>query len=88
MGRLCDDDSLFYYIKDVAVLPKYQGKGIGNLILENMLSFIKQRTPKDWKVSVELISSKNKEGFYKKFGFELRPSEYDGSGMFLMIEGD
>ncbi|AJA47075.1 acetyltransferase [Clostridium pasteurianum DSM 525 = ATCC 6013] len=88
MGRLCGDDSLFYYIKDVAVLPKYQHKGIGNLILKNMLSFIKQRTPKDWKVSVELISSKNKEGFYKKFGFELRPSEYDGAGMFLMIKDD
>lgn len=29
-----------------------------------------------------------KEGFYKKFGLELRPSEYDGSGMFLMIKGD
>jgi ribosomal protein S18 acetylase RimI-like enzyme len=88
MGRICGDDSLFYYLKDIAVLPQYQGEGIGNLILKSMLSFVRQRTSKNLKVSIELVSAKNKEGFYQKFGFELRPSENDGAGMFLMITGD
>ena len=38
-----------------------------------------------WAVSLELISTKEAVPFYKKKGFEERPCEWDGPGMFKMI---
>ena len=51
----------------------------------DMLSFIKERAPKEWKFCVELMSAYGKEDFYEKFGFEKRPSATSGAEMFLMI---
>lgn len=39
----------------------------------------------DWAVSLELIDTKEAVPFYKKKGFEERPCEWDGPGMFKMI---
>ena len=86
MGRLLGDNAMSYYVKDVAILPDYQGQGIGNVLMKYMITYVKKQLPQGWKVSLELISSKGKEGFYSKFGFEERPCDYDGAGMFMMIE--
>ena len=88
MARMIGDNSMSYFIKDVVVIPEYQGKGVGKLIISDILSYIKERTPKDWKVSVELMSAYGKEAFYEKFGFQKRPStNYTnyGAGMFLTV---
>ena len=47
--------------------------------------FVKDCKPLDWAVSLELISSKEAVNFYKKYGFEERPCDWDGPGMFKMI---
>jgi GNAT superfamily N-acetyltransferase len=86
MGRLLGDCAMSYYVKDFAILPHYQGKGIGRKLMEYMISYIKKQLPRGWKVSLELISTKGKEGFYSKFGFEVRPNDSDGAGMFMMVE--
>jgi len=85
MGRMVGDNSMSYFIKELVVVPKYQGKGIGKLLINDMLSFIKEKTPKGWKFCVELMSASGKEAFYEKFGFESRPSSSGGAGMFLMV---
>jgi GNAT superfamily N-acetyltransferase len=85
MGRLLGDYAMSYYVKDVSILPEYQGKGIGKKLMEHMICYVKKQLPPGWKVSLELISSKGKEGFYSKFGFEERPSDADGAGMFMMV---
>ncbi|MBK1811615.1 GNAT family N-acetyltransferase [Clostridium sp. YIM B02505] len=74
-----------YFIKDLVVSPKYQERGIGKLIVEDMLGFIKDKTPKGWKVCIELMSAYEKEGFYEKLGFEKRPNINCGAGMTLFI---
>jgi|WetSurMetagenome_2_1015567.scaffolds.fasta_scaffold1019610_1 GNAT superfamily N-acetyltransferase len=86
MGRLLGDYAMTYYVKDVAILPDYQGKGIGEKLMEHMIAYVKKQLPPGWKVSLELISSKGKEGFYHNFGFEDRPGDFDGAGMFMMVE--
>jgi GNAT superfamily N-acetyltransferase len=86
MGRLLGDCAMSYYVKDIAILPDYQGKGVGKKLMQHMITYIKKQLPQGWKVSLELISTKGKEGFYGKFGFEERPCDFDGAGMFMMIE--
>lgn len=39
----------------------------------------------DMAVGMVLISSKEAVGFYQKHGFEERPCDWDGPGMFKMI---
>ncbi len=85
MGRIIGDNSMSYFIKDVVVIPEYQGRGVGRLLINDMLSYLKEITPKDWKFCVELMSALGKETFYEKFGFEKRPSPNCGAGMFLII---
>lgn len=85
MARLIGDGGMSFYIKDFAVRPEYQGRGIGRLLMEEMESYILSSIPDGWAVSLELISSKGNEVFYEKFGFEQRPCDWDGAGMFKMI---
>lgn len=87
MGRTIGDGAISYYIKDVAVLPTYQGKGIGKIIIKGIFDYIKQTTPKGYGVCVELISSENKEAFYEKFGFGKKPGDGMGHGMTTLIIG-
>lgn len=85
MVRLIGDGGMSFYIKDFAVLPQYQGMGAGNLLLVELQKYILEHIDKDWAVSLELISTKEAVEFYKKQGFEERPCEWDGPGMFKMI---
>lgn len=85
MARLLGDGGMSYYIKDFAVLPEYQGRGVGRMLMHSIEAYIMSRLPDGWAVSLELISSKGKEPFYEKFGFEQRPCEWDGAGMFKMV---
>lgn len=85
MVRLIGDGGMSFYIKDFAVIPAYQSKGAGSLLMENLEKYIKENIAPDWAVSLELISTKEAVPFYKKKGFEERPCEWDGPGMFKMI---
>ena len=85
MVRLIGDGGMSFYIKDFAVISEYQSKGVGTLLLHALEDYIKENIARDWAVSLELISSKKAVDFYQKHGFEERPCDWDGSGMFKMI---
>lgn len=85
MARLIGDGGMSYYIKDFAVIPTEQKKGIGTMLMKHIENYIIKNLKPDWAVSLELISSKGKEPFYEKMGFEARPCEWDGAGMFKMV---
>lgn len=78
MVRLIGDSGMSFYIKDFAVVPAYQSKGVGTLLLNALEDYIKEHIAPDWAVSLELISSKEAAGFYQKHGFEERPCDWDG----------
>ena len=88
MVRLIGDSGMSFYIKDFAVVPAYQSKGVGTLLLNALEDYIKEHIAPDWAVSLELISSKEAVGFYQKHGFEERPCDWDDPGMLKMIRRD
>lgn len=61
-GRAISDDVYQAAIYDCAVLPEFQGKGIGKTIMDNILSQVSH-------CNVILYASPGKEGFYQKQGF-------------------
>ena len=85
MVRVIGDGGMSFYIKDFAVIPSYQGKGVGKSLMAVLERYVKECKPLDWAVSLELISSKEAVNFYKKYGFEERPCDWDGPGMFKMV---
>ena len=80
MGRLLGD-GLYYVVVDVAVIPEYQGQGIGGEILARLLAYSESNIPIGGRASVQLIAEKGKEAFYEKFGFKKIPHEHCGTGM-------
>lgn len=85
MVRLLGDGGMSFYLKDFAVLPDCRGKGVGAALLGAAEAYILEQMPAGWKVSLELISTPGAVGFYKKHGFEERPCDWDGPGMFKML---
>jgi ribosomal protein S18 acetylase RimI-like enzyme len=61
-GRAISDGAYQAAIYDVAVNPKFQKKGLGNIIIENIL----ERLPE---CNIILYASPGKEGFYIKNDF-------------------
>ena len=88
MGRVIGDGALSFFIKDIAVLPDYQNRGIGRIILNEMINYIKSSVPSGCDVCVELISSEGTEPFYEKFGFGKKPGNGMGHGMMTLVVGE
>ncbi|AJA47265.1 GNAT family acetyltransferase [Clostridium pasteurianum DSM 525 = ATCC 6013] len=86
MGRLVGDGARIFYIQDVCVKPEFQRKGIGKLIIEKLLDYIKNNSIPNSRVTVGLMAAKGKEGFYQKLGFRIRPNEKEGNGMMINIQ--
>ena len=82
MVRLIGDGGMSFYIKDFAVVPSAQSQGVGHALLADLERYVQQSIAPGWAVSLELISSQGAVGFYERHGFEVRPNEWDGPGMF------
>ena len=75
MARMIGDLGLCYYIKDVAVLPEYQRRGIGRLMIEELLKFIDKNGVSGTEIFVELCAMPDKIPFYEKFGFSANEAQ-------------
>ena len=85
MGRLVGDGAYVYYLQNINVDPKYQGKGIGRMIIDNLIKYIEENKIPDTSVMILLMSSKGSEEFYEKFGFRRRPNDNEGCGMIMNL---
>jgi GNAT superfamily N-acetyltransferase len=86
MARVISDGGYVVYIADVVVNPAYQGMSIGRLMMEDIMTFIKNNLVVNGPVMVNLMAAKEKEGFYENFGFLARPGEGTGAGMTLWVK--
>lgn len=75
MARVIGDMGLDYYIKDVIVRPEYQSKGIGRMMIIELLKFINDNGISGTEIFVELCAMPDKIPFYKKFGFDANEAQ-------------
>jgi ribosomal protein S18 acetylase RimI-like enzyme len=61
-GRAISDGTYEAAVYDIAVVPEYQGKGIGKLIMESIIQRLSY-------CNIILFASPGKEDFYKKLSF-------------------
>jgi len=80
MGRLISDGSSDGYIQDLVVLPEHRGKGIGAMMVKELLK-TGIRLGLVW---IGLIAEEGSEDFYTEQGFEPfpgRPMLYKGGNV-------
>jgi len=69
----------------VIVAPDEQRQGIGTLLMDSIMAYIRANASHN--ALVGLMSAKGKEFFYEKFGFTNRPTITLGSGMTIFWKG-
>lgn len=79
MGRLVGDGEMYFYIQDVAVDPAYQGRGIGQKIVEALLHYVRETS--QGPVFVGLFATDAALPLYERNGF----SRGDMTGMFRLV---
>ena len=67
MGRIIGDGGCFYQVVDIAVLPAHQGRGLGKLIMREIMQYIEEQVPASAYVS--LIADGQAQQLYAQFGF-------------------
>jgi len=78
MARIVGDGA-YYTIYDVVVDAHYQRKGIGSILMKELIDWYE--SIKDDDTYLYLGASFGKEKFYEKFGFKSRPCGNVGAGM-------
>ena len=78
MARVVGDGA-YYTVYDVVVRKEYQGKGVGTMLMNEVVRWYK--TIEDDDTYLYLGASYGKEKFYEKFGFKARPYGNIGAGM-------
>ena len=82
MGRIVGDGAIYFYIQDVIVLPEYQGKGVGKLIMNHIEAFLNKNASNN--SFIGLMAADGVTEFYQKFGYVERPENMPG--MYKMIK--
>lgn len=67
MGRVVGDGYTTFQITDVVIDPEFQGKGLGKLIMKELIDYLeKNAAPNSY---VSLIADGDATYLYQKFGF-------------------
>lgn len=84
IGRVVGDNSIVCILTDICVKPKFQGMGIGSMIVRKLKQLIENSVKPGEKMQVELTPTAGNEEFYTKAGFKYEKEKI--TGMYLWIE--
>jgi GNAT superfamily N-acetyltransferase len=56
-------------LRDLVVLPEYQGRGIGKELVTRVINYLKNAIRPGWDINLDLLAESGKDGFYEKQGF-------------------
>jgi GNAT superfamily N-acetyltransferase len=65
-SRVMTDKVFFAYLLDVYVIEEFQGRGLGKLLMDKVLSFPSIKNVDKW-----MLATKDAHGLYEQFGFEI-----------------
>lgn len=85
MARFVTDGGYAGLLMDVVVKPEYHGKGYGKLLIETLLSNIKEQLLDGEEMMIQLLSAPGKQSFYSKFGFKVK-KEVAEDGMYMWLK--
>ena len=84
MARIIGDGYTHGFLCDVMVLPSFQGRGVGKLLVQNLMERLQEYVNKNCdEFMVELTPTKNNASFYVKCGFKHKPEEMEGCYLWL-----
>lgn len=86
IGRLVGDGAVICYVQDLIVIPEYQHKGVGTLVLSTLVQYVKGLREEGSYMMLCLMCAKGREAFYEKHGFIARPTTDLGPGMIQYIK--
>lgn len=84
IGRVVGDYSIVCMLTDICVKPKFQGKGVGSRIVEELKTLIEDNVKDGDKMQIEITPTAGNEKFYQKLGFKYKPEKI--TGMYLWIK--
>lgn len=85
MGRIVGDGAVICYIQDLIVVPEAQGSGVGSLIIDRLIRYVKSIKEEGTTMMLCLMCAKGREPFYEKHNFIARPTDNLGPGMIQYI---
>lgn len=88
MGRIVGDGAVVCYIQDLIVVPEYQSRHIGSLLIDKLIRYVNSITVAGTQMMLCLMCAKGREMFYEKHGFVERPTNQLGPGMIQYIRID
>lgn len=80
MGRVIGDGGCFMQIVDIAVSPDFQGRGLGRMIMQELMNYLDRKAPP--RTYVSLIADTPADQLYLKFGFQY--TQPRSQGMYLV----
>lgn len=81
MGRIVGDGAVICYVQDLIIVPEAQGRGVGKMIMERLIEYVRGIQLEDTEMMFDLMCAKGREPFYENLGFIARPTEELGPGM-------
>ena len=85
MARFVSDGGYAGLLMDVVVIPKYQRRGYGKILIESLLDYIKNGLEDGEEVMIQLLSAPGKQSFYSLFGFKVK-KEVAEDGMYMWLK--
>ena len=74
MGRLVGGGAMYWYLQEIIILPQFQRKGIGTMIVNHLVDYARANSITGKFTTIGGVSAKGKESFYEKMGFEIIPN--------------
>ena len=71
MGRLVGDGAMYWYLQEIIILPQFQRKGIGTMIVNHLVDYARENSTTGKFTTIGGVSAKGKDPFYEKIGFEV-----------------
>lgn len=76
MARIVGDGAMYFYIQDVVVHSDHKNKGIGKMLMMEIMNWLKAHVSTN--AFVGLMAADGAQSFYYQFGFKERPNNAAG----------